>query len=86
MESVMTKVKLIGAVVLSALLVGPAMAARHNEQPRSERETPVVDALHFGYGGGACGYHSGPLLRAISQYCEPTAARLFLDERGRALP
>ena len=55
----MTKVKLIGAVVLSVLLAGPAMAARHNEQPRSERETPVVDALHFGYGGGACGYHSG---------------------------
>lgn len=55
----MSKVGLIGAVVLPLLLVGPAIAARHNEQPRSRRELPVQDALHFGYGAGVCGYHSG---------------------------
>jgi hypothetical protein len=59
MESVMTKVKLIGAVVLSVLLAGPAMAARHNEQPRSGRQLSVEDAVHFGYSAGVCGYHSG---------------------------
>ena len=55
----MTKVRLLGAVVLSVLLVGPAMAARHNEQSRSGRQLSVEDAVHFGYGGGICGYHSG---------------------------
>jgi ABC-type Mn2+/Zn2+ transport system permease subunit len=55
----MTNVRLIGAVVLSVLLIGPAMAARHSEQPRSRRQLSVEDALHFGYSAGICGYHSG---------------------------
>lgn len=55
----MTNVRLIGAVVLSLVLVGPAMAARHNEQPHSGRQLSVEDAVHFGYSEGVCGYHSG---------------------------
>jgi hypothetical protein len=55
----MTNLRLIGAVVLSLVLVGPAMAARHNEQPRSGRQLSVEDAVHFGYSEGVCGYHSG---------------------------
>jgi hypothetical protein len=49
----------IGAALLSLALVTPAMAAQHSDQYRNGRNLSVVDAWHFGYGSGRCGYHSG---------------------------
>jgi hypothetical protein len=51
--------RLIAAVMISFVLVGPAMAMHHRYDNRVGRELPVVDATHFGYGSGRCAYHSG---------------------------
>ena len=58
-ESTMMNFRLIGAVMISFVLAGPAMAMHHRYEHRVGRELPVVDATHFGYGSGRCGYHSG---------------------------
>jgi hypothetical protein len=55
----MKNFSLIGAALLSLALVTPAMAAQHSYHYRNGRDLPVVDATHFGYGSGRCGYHSG---------------------------
>jgi hypothetical protein len=51
--------RMIGVGLISLLLVGPAMAMHRNDHRRGGRDLPVVDALHFGYSAGVCGYHSG---------------------------
>jgi hypothetical protein len=55
----MTNVRLIATVVISLLVAGPAMAMHHREYRSEGRDLPVQEALHFGYGAGVCGYHSG---------------------------
>jgi len=55
----MTNVRLIAAAVISLLVAGPAMAMHHKEHRSDRRDSPVQDALHFGYSAGVCGYHSG---------------------------
>ena len=55
----MKNFSLIGAALLSLALATPAMAAQHSYHYRNGRDLPVVDATHFGYGSGRCGYHSG---------------------------
>lgn len=51
--------RMIGAALMSLVLAGPAMAMHHNDHRRGDRELSVQDAVHFGYGAGVCGYHSG---------------------------
>ena len=53
------KVSLIGATVLSLIIAAPALAAHQRLHYRDHQDLPVQDALHFGYGSGQCGYHSG---------------------------
>jgi hypothetical protein len=55
----MMKVGLIGATVLSLMIAAPAMATHQRYHHSDGRGLPVEDALHFGYGAGQCGYHSG---------------------------
>ena len=55
----MMKFKMIGVGVLSLMIVAPAMATHERHYQRNGRDLPVQDALHFGYGSGQCGYHSG---------------------------
>ena len=50
---------LIGAAVLSLMIAAPAMAMHQRYHHRDGHDLPVQDALHFGYGSGQCGYHSG---------------------------
>jgi hypothetical protein len=58
-ESKIMSFRLIAAVMISFVLASPAMAMHHRYDHRAGRELPVVDATHFGYGAGRCGYHSG---------------------------
>jgi hypothetical protein len=55
----MLKCRLIGAAVLSLMIGSPATAMHRVYHHRDARDLPVVDATHFGYGAGRCGYHSG---------------------------
>jgi hypothetical protein len=57
-ELVMTKFKLIGAMVLSLAIASPVMAM-HQRHDGDGHNLPVQDSVHFGYGSGQCGYHSG---------------------------
>ena len=54
----MTKFKLIGAMALSLMIASPAMAA-HQRHDTYGHDLAVQDSVHFGYGSGQCGYHSG---------------------------
>jgi hypothetical protein len=51
--------RVIGASLMLLLLANPVMAMRHDYRHGEGRDLPVQDALHFGYGAGVCGYHSG---------------------------
>jgi hypothetical protein len=55
----MMKFRLIGAAAVSLMIAFPAMAAHRSYHYRNTDDLPVVDATHFGYGSGRCGYHSG---------------------------
>jgi hypothetical protein len=55
----MMNVKMIGVAVFSIMIAAPAVATHQRHYQRDGRDRPVQDALHFGYGSGQCGYHSG---------------------------
>jgi hypothetical protein len=55
----MTIFKLIEVAMLSLMMASPAMAMHHSYRQHVSHDLPVVDATHFGYGAGRCGYHSG---------------------------
>ena len=60
--------RLVGTMFLSLVIAAPVMAkhprpyyrdGRHLTVYRDGRHLTVQDALHFGYGSGRCGSHSG---------------------------
>ena len=52
-------IKLLGVAVLSFIVAGPAMADGRTYHHRNGQSLSVEDAIHFGYGSGRCGHHSG---------------------------
>jgi hypothetical protein len=51
--------KLTGGAVPSLIILAPTMAMHQRYHYRDGHDLPVQDAVHFGYGSGRCGYHSG---------------------------